>query len=97
MERLGKAAALFLFGVAMHGLAPFIDALPRGWGNLTRSAIGWLMCWAGVLPFANDYRDVANPYTRMSLQFFTGNIPVGLGVVAAYILGHFVSQREPQE
>ena len=97
MDKLGKAAALFIFGAVMHGIAPFIDSLPRGWGNLTRSAIGWLMCWIGILPFANDYKDVPNQYTRMTLRFFTGNIPVGLGVVSAYILSHFVSQQEGEK
>jgi len=94
MERLGKAAALFLFGVFMHSTAPFIDALPKGWGALTRNAIGFLMCWLGILPFAKDYADTPDPFTRISLQFFTGNIPMGLGVVSAYIFGHYISQHE---
>lgn len=94
MEKLAKAFAIFLFGAVMHQTAPLIDALPQGWGALTRSAIGVLMGWPAVLAWVNDYEDVPNPYTRSTLRFFSGFVPLGVGVVAAYILQHFMSQQE---
>lgn len=93
MDKFGRVALLFCVGALCHLLSPLIDALPRGWGNLTRCAIGFLMLWGGGLPFAGDYGDVPNPQTRWTLRYFSGGVPVGLGVVAAYIVGHFLSQE----
>lgn len=94
MDKIAKAIGLFLFGAAMHLFAPVIDKLPKGWGNLTRCAIGSLMCWIGILPFTNDYRDVPNPHTRITLRFFSGVLPMGIGVVFAYIWSHFQEVEE---
>lgn len=88
-----RAVGLFFFGFAMHSVAPFIDALPKGWGNLTRSAIGVLMGWPAVVAFATEYKDVPNPNTRATLRYFSGFIPLGVGVVAAYMFSHFFSQE----
>lgn len=97
MDKAGKAISIFLFGAIMHFTAPFIDSLPHGWGNLTRSAIGVLMGWPAVIAWANDFNDVPNPHTRATLRYFSGFIPLGVGVVLAYVLNHFLSQQEREK
>jgi hypothetical protein len=97
MEKLSRVIALFFFGAMCHLLAPLIDALPRGWGNLTRSAIGAIMLWFGGLQFSSEFRDVPNPQTRWTLRYFAGGIPVGVGVVFAYIVFHFISRQNDNE
>jgi hypothetical protein len=86
---MARAIFLFLFGFVLHQAAPVLDVLPAGWGNLMRSAIGVLAGWPSVLAWGDEFQDVPDRRTRLTLRFWAGFVPLGLGVVMAYVVQHF--------